>query len=198
MKFQTILPAFALLVISTSASARSVDGSFAIKDFGAHQCSQYVTQIKSNNESQANRYVGWIAGYFSAINEVSPETFDYLSWQNLRTLSLMLLNHCQQNPQERFATAVVRLKNTLKKQRLLAPSPMVKIPANNNFIYIYQESLRQAQRQLIQAGYNPGKADGLFGQTTAAALKQFQSKNKLPVTGLPDQPTLHLLMRNQK
>ncbi len=198
MNFQTILPAFVLLVISTCASARSADGSFAIKDFGAHECSQYVTQIKSNNESQANRYVGWIAGYFSAINEVSPDTFDYLSWQNLRTLSLMLLNHCQQNPQERFATAVVKLKNTLKTQRLLTHSPMVKIPANNTFIYIYQESLRQAQRQLIQAGFNPGKADGLFGQTTATALKQFQTQNQLPVTGLPDQPTLHLLMRTQQ
>ena len=67
-----------------------------------------------------------------------------------------------------------------------------------NSVYIYQESLRQAQRRLIQAGFNPGKADGLFGETTAAALKQFQTQNKLPVTGLPDQPTLHLLMRTQQ
>jgi len=198
MKFRQIIPAFILLVITVPALAGGSDGSFAIKDYGANKCSAFVAQIRAKNEAQINRYVGWLAGYFSAINEISPETFDTLSWQNMRTVSLMLMKHCEQNPQDRFATAVARLRLALQADRLVAQSPMIKITSGKQFFYIYQESLRRAQQKLKQAGFKPGSIDGLYGKTTANALKEFQIKNKLPPSGLPDQQTLFLLMLNKK
>jgi len=194
MKLLHILPALAWLVISVPALANSSDGSFAIKGYGARKCSDFVAQIKAKNENRINRYVGWIAGYFSAINEIRPETFDYLSWQNLNTASLMVMKYCERNSEERFATAVARLREALKASRLASRSAMVKITTGKKFFYLYQETLRQAQLKLQQAGYDPGPADGAYGETTAKALKQFQAKNKLPASGLPDQPTLYLLM----
>ncbi len=198
MNARPILPALVLLVITAQAVAVSSDGSFSIKGYGALKCSEYVAQIDANNEVRINRYTGWLAGYFTASNEISPDTFDYLSWQNLRTLSLMLMKHCQLNPEERFATAVARLRNALKTNRLASQSPMVKITVGKNTLYIYQESLRSAQHKLQQAGYKPGPVDGQYGEATAGALKKFQERNKLPVTGIPDQPTLYLLMFKKK
>ncbi len=198
MKLRQIVPALTLLVITAPALAGGSDGSFAIKDFGANKCSDFVAQIQAKNEAQINRYVGWLAGYFSAINEISPETFDTLSWQNMRTVSLMLMKHCEQNPEDRFATAVARLRLALQADRLVSQSPMIKITSGKQFFYIYQETLRRTQEKLKQAGFNPGPIDGLYGKTTASALKQFQIKNKLPPRGLPDQQTLYLLMLKNK
>jgi len=198
MKLRSIVTGFALLFIAAASSANSSDGSFAIKGIGARKCSDFVTQVKAKNEIQISGYVSWVAGYYTAINEVSPATFDSLGWQNMNTVSLILMKFCERNPQARFATAVARLRGALQSQRLTAQSPMVRIAAGKKSFYIYQESLRLAQHELKQAGYNPGQIDGVFGDATAKALKKYQAIHKLPTTGLPDQATLYRLMSKKK
>ena len=54
------------------------------------------------------------------------------------------------------------------------------------------EELRDArsiQERLIDLGYMRGGADGIFGEKSQAALKQFQSIHGLEATGLPDDET---------
>ena len=51
------------------------------------------------------------------------------------------------------------------------------------------QSVRQAQIQLRELGYDPGPADGIMGRQTIAALKQFQRDRDLPVTGKLDAAT---------
>ncbi len=43
--------------------------------------------------------------------------------------------------------------------------------------------LAAAQRALTQLGYNPGAADGVFGPRTGAAIRAFEERSELPVTG---------------
>lgn len=50
-------------------------------------------------------------------------------------------------------------------------------------------SLKQAQQYLINMGYLQGKADGVMGPKTRAALRAFQSERGLPVTGRLDDAT---------
>ncbi len=45
------------------------------------------------------------------------------------------------------------------------------------------------QNMLAREGFNPGKADGMFGPKTAAAVKQFQKKNDLMVDGVVGEQT---------
>lgn len=40
------------------------------------------------------------------------------------------------------------------------------------------------QKRLIQLGYNPGKADGIYGPNTAAAVKAFQKAVRIEVDGI--------------
>ncbi len=55
---------------------------------------------------------------------------------------------------------------------------------------------REAQEKLSSLGYKPGVADGIMGQNTRAALKQYQADQGLPVTGRPDEATLSKLRQN--
>jgi peptidoglycan hydrolase-like protein with peptidoglycan-binding domain len=45
------------------------------------------------------------------------------------------------------------------------------------------------QQRLAQLGYDVGTPDGAFGSGTTAAVKQFQTNNKLPATGVVDGAT---------
>jgi len=51
------------------------------------------------------------------------------------------------------------------------------------------EKIRDLQEALNKAGFKV-KVDGLTGKKTRAALKKFQKKNGLNVTGKPDEATL--------
>jgi hypothetical protein len=52
-----------------------------------------------------------------------------------------------------------------------------------------QTRLRQAQKQLQEAGFTPGALDGMLGPQTREALQQYQAKHGLPKTGELDEAT---------
>lgn len=51
----------------------------------------------------------------------------------------------------------------------------------------------ELQKRLIERGYHPGAADGVWGFRTASALRQFQMDNGLRATGHLDTPTVQAL-----
>jgi len=51
---------------------------------------------------------------------------------------------------------------------------------------VKNEDARRAQTRLIQLNYLDGTADGVFGENSMAAMRQFQRDNGLEVTGLPN------------
>jgi putative peptidoglycan binding protein len=53
--------------------------------------------------------------------------------------------------------------------------------------------LRQVQERLQAAGFAPGPLDGRLGPQTRAALRQYQQRKGLPVTGTLDTQTLQAL-----
>jgi hypothetical protein len=57
----------------------------------------------------------------------------------------------------------------------------------------YSETITAVQKELTQLGYYHGPVDGLIGPETEAAIRWFQSVDKLPVTGRIDDPTLKAL-----
>jgi len=58
--------------------------------------------------------------------------------------------------------------------------------------------LRQVQERLMEAGFNPGPVDGVMGQKSRAALRDYQAKQGLAVTGEPDARTLKTLLEPVK
>lgn len=59
----------------------------------------------------------------------------------------------------------------------------------------YRPSVRQIQKALANAGYNPGAIDGRMGAKTREAIRAFQSANGLTVDGKVGKNTWRLLSR---
>jgi hypothetical protein len=57
------------------------------------------------------------------------------------------------------------------------------------------DPVRQGQRLLIASGYRAVKANGIFGDATAAAVRSLQESRKIEVTGMLDSATWPVLMR---
>ena len=54
--------------------------------------------------------------------------------------------------------------------------------------------VREVQSHLRATKFLRGKADGVFGPQTGAALKRYQAARGLPQTGVPDMATLRVLV----
>lgn len=63
----------------------------------------------------------------------------------------------------------------------LAPSPTAAPPAQPT--PSQREIIAAAQARLSQLGYSPGPADGLMGERTRTAIRQFQAARNLPIDG---------------
>jgi hypothetical protein len=55
-------------------------------------------------------------------------------------------------------------------------------------------NVRSAQQALQEKGFDPGPVDGVKGAKTTAAIKEFQQKNNLTVTGMLDPETRERLL----
>lgn len=75
-------------------------------------------------------------------------------------------------------TAIV-LDNGTKSQNSQSIYPELYRGLNNEYVWNWQ-------LYLLQLGYAVGTVDGIFGTKTELAVKQYQTKNKLPVTGRID------------
>lgn len=63
----------------------------------------------------------------------------------------------------------------------------------NQHLQVLRDEARQAQERLRAAGLNAGAADGVPGQQTVTALRQYQKFHGLPITGLLDDATRQAL-----
>jgi len=63
----------------------------------------------------------------------------------------------------------------------------------NGKIIIRGEDVKQAQILLTDKGYNPGEVDGIFGNNTMIATKNFQHDNKLTEDGVIGKVTATML-----
>jgi Putative peptidoglycan binding domain len=64
-----------------------------------------------------------------------------------------------------------------------APPP----PGGSELVYSIQTSL-------ARLGYDPGPADGLYGERTADAISQYQHANRLPVDGRASPQLLNIMI----
>ena len=52
-----------------------------------------------------------------------------------------------------------------------------------------RDMVQQAQLHLKMAGFDPGRADGIFDDKTSGAVRKYQALRGIPVSGLLDEPT---------
>lgn len=77
-----------------------------------------------------------------------------------------------------------------QQQNTAAPQQQ---PAGSAPLRLARSQVRQLQRALRSKGFDAGPADGVLGARTRQALRDFQSKREMQVTGEPDSNTLAAL-----
>lgn len=60
-----------------------------------------------------------------------------------------------------------------------------------------KEIIQEIQKILAQFGYNPGPADGVYGEKTRLAIQEFQRENNIDADGLATTDILEKLKANQ-
>jgi hypothetical protein len=180
--------------LAGSAQAAAGKGEFGIKGIGASDCATAVREYKGGSPN-AMMYGGWLYGYMTALNQSTPDTFDLATWQDLNTLSNFLIEYCAKNPSMSFAQAVFNMTNALKPTRLKTMSQPVRFRKNDKDFVLYGEVITRMGRALAAKGFYKANATDkpVFTEEMSRALAQFQSRNKLPATGEPDQFTLFRL-----
>lgn len=181
----------------TRAVAADANGKFAIKGIGLASCQRF----NEERAKKSNDYLiiaGWFVGFLTAMNQHAPNTYDIAGWESEDTLLAYLANFCQQKPEMEFIRAVEELAKALAPTRLVEGSDLKVVRAEDKQLVIYVSVLQSVQDKLREKGYYTGESDGEFGPNLEAAFRAFQRDAGLNVTGLPDQPTLFRLLRNQQ
>jgi hypothetical protein len=192
--FTVLLALCATAGLPGSAQAAASKGEFGIKGIGASDCAAAVREYKAGTPN-AMMYGGWLYGYMTALNQSTPDTFDLATWQDLNTLSNFLIEYCAKNPRMSFAQAVFNMTNALKPMRLKTMSQPIRFRKNDKEFVLYGEVITRMGQALSAKGFYKGRvADKpVFTDEMSRALTQFQTRNKLPATGEPDQFTLYRL-----
>ena len=86
-----------------------------------------------------------------------------------------------------------RLGNYAQASKDFTSAAQLGMELASHHLQVLRDEIRQVQERLQQAGLNPGPADGIPGQQTTAALRQYQNTRGLPVTGWLDDATRQAL-----
>ena len=186
----------AAAIAPTHVGAADSNGRFALRGVGLATCDQF---LQAAEERQENVLLagGWLEGYMTAINQLMPETFDIAPWQNTDTILALVKHNCERNRDQRFFAVVSAMVEFLAENRLKEQTDRVLAEAEGQRVAVYSEIMTKVQQSLINKGLLQGNADGQFGAKTKSALQEFQKKENIEVTGLPDQVTLWRLLSDE-
>lgn len=189
-----VLTVWLTIVPGAVAVAADDNGKFAIKGGGLQTCAKF-TEAFSTRSSNLALYGGWIEGFVTAQNQNATNTYDIVPWQTTSTLLDLTRAACKQTkPQTRFIDAFAGVFQLLFRTRLTAESEVVGISNGEASTVAYLEVLKRVQDALRAEGYDIPNTTGDFDATTVRQLMDYQTKNGLVATGLPDQPTLFKLL----
>jgi len=82
------------------------------------------------------------------------------------------------------------MKNSLQKSTNFAAQES---RGQSSLVQVPGVTVKDLQKALVRAGFDPGPADGKIGRKTRKALKEFQKKNHLKADGVVGEKTWVLL-----
>jgi hypothetical protein len=114
-RFMIIL-SLVFIMLTATASAKDIDGQFAVYGIGSNTCAQY-NQNRATGKT-INEYVTWMEAYLSAFNLIVSNTYDIAGGRNLDEFVAWMDDHCQANPSQAFVNAVATLTTALYDTRM--------------------------------------------------------------------------------
>lgn len=182
------------LALSFPAHAADPEGMFAVKGAGVTPCEKYASDYRSGRESVV-LHATWLNGYISALNQVLPQTYDIVSWQDINFLMSYVAEVCERDPSLNFYAAAGQMLTNFRPEAIRARELPVTIEQPDAApVALYPTVVKRIQDRLSALGFYDGESDGEFGESTATALTAFQRSRELDATGSPDTNTVFRLM----
>jgi hypothetical protein len=104
----------ATMVASASVNAADPNGRFHIVGAGAVTCQQYIDATPEQRLYAET----WWAGYFTALNRTTADTYHVMGQVPTEQVNEMLRAYCADNPNDRFAIAVHKVLEQLYPNRI--------------------------------------------------------------------------------
>jgi hypothetical protein len=188
-----------ITVLSCSApalgQAADATGGFAVDGVGSRTCADLSKASTEKDVKLMSAFASWTDGFMTGYNIHQPDTFDITPWQTVELTLTKIGVFCKDNPAVPFVEAVGKLTSVLRDGRLTQGDELVLLRAGKQGIYIYGSMLPRIKAALEKQSIPVSSGEGVFDTEFSTALKKFQGREKLPESGLPDQPTLNALLR---
>ena len=195
------LPTWILLLAMTvlcCAPAQGADSAdkYALRGAGLTTCKAFV-KAYAEKGALAHVYFGWIDGYISGLNELSPTTFDRAPWQSTELLAEVVRRACTKAPDSYFFAELRAVVAAMADQSLARAQEKKILEMGDDRALVYPDTIRRAQTKLKTLGHYDGAVHGKFDPLTQAAIIKFQKAKGIPINGLPGPITLWALLIEQ-
>ena len=185
-----LLAVAAAILVVRPAVAADAKGTFAVRGVGSDRCETYTAAVVAKDSPKLERYGSWLMGYMSASNRLIDKTFDAVPSQVPTDILSIVAVICRSQPATLIDTVASQALVLLSPIRLTADSAIIKVTNADKTLQVRQEALITLQQNLTKKGLYKGAADGKFSPQLAKTISEFQQKEKIPVSGLPDLDTL--------
>jgi hypothetical protein len=108
-----LLTAAALAPLTAAASDK--DNNYSIR--GARSCAQFLKAPQNPYQAEYLVISAWLAGYMTAYNKLTPDTFDILGNSDFDGALLFIKGYCERQPLDNMGTAAEALMTALKPER---------------------------------------------------------------------------------
>lgn len=107
MKFHFALLCAALGVTSLPATGADAQGNYAIWGAGGRSCNQFARA--AGDTAQMASFRDYMMGYLTAVNTLSPDTYDAVGGESLETAIGWLGEYCDEHRMDSFERALGQL-----------------------------------------------------------------------------------------
>lgn len=180
----------AVALAAAPASAADSKGAFAVRGAGSDRCDVFLKAIADKDAVRLERYGAWLLGYVSASNRLIDKTFDAVPSQAPTDVLGVVAVVCRSQPATLVDTAISQALVLLSPIRLNADSPVVTVSNGGRSLRLRQEALTMLQQNLAKKGLFKGPVDGKISPQFLKVISEFQLKEKILVSGLPDLDTI--------
>ncbi len=120
---RTIFVLAIFLFLPAIVNAGDIDGIYAGQRTNGKMpsCGQYVVardEGRRGDDINQNVFISWVAGYITAYNRQTPDTYSIRGQTDLEAMLLWLDNYCKEKPLGTFAYAMALLTNELHPKRI--------------------------------------------------------------------------------
>ena len=173
------------------------DGRYAIRGAGLLSCKTFLAE-RSKKSPAYMMIGGWLDGYITAYNKLQQDTFDVSPYASTELLSVVIGQHCKDNPDDLLGPVLGGILARLNKDRLDAASPFVTVKVGDYETSLYARTIQEIQTRLSRKGLFKGSVSGNWDDETTAAIARYQKEIGYTASGYPDQKTLWYLFRSKE